>query len=577
MAARFIFVTGGVVSSLGKGLSAASLAALLQGRGFKVRLRKLDPYLNVDPGTMNPTQHGEVFVTEDGAETDLDLGHYERFTGVDAKKSDNVTSGRIYSTLLCKERRGDYLGGTVQVIPHVTDLIKQFIVKDSEKEDFVICEIGGTVGDIEGLPFFEAIRQLGYELGRKRVLYIHVTLLPYIEVAKELKTKPTQHSVKELRSIGIQPDILLCRASRVIPEAEKAKIAQFCNVPEANVISALDATSIYQVPKNLHAQGLDQRVMNHFRMRAKKKLSLAAWDRIVKRYEKPRGEVNIAFVGKYTSIGDTYKSLTEALDHAGIENNVRVNVHWINARAFANADAQKKLANVDAILVPGGFGEQGVKGKIAAVKFAREQKIPYLGICYGMQVAVIEMARNLLYIKDGTSVEFSKAQSKDTRGPLVGMMTQWEKEGGVETRTSADDLGGTMRLGSYPCALEPGSLAAKIYGQKEITERHRHRFEVNMHYEADFAKYGVTFSGKSPDGSLPEIVEIKDHPWFIGVQFHPEFKSRPFAPHPLFTSFVKAAKDLAKRKSDGTPKPKTAKSKASKPKLVTAKKAKKVA
>lgn len=549
MPAKFIFVTGGVVSSLGKGLSAASLAALLQARGYKVRLRKLDPYLNVDPGTMNPTQHGEVFVTEDGAETDLDLGHYERFTGVDARKSDNITTGQIYWNLLGKERRGDYLGGTVQVIPHVTDIIKDFITRDSDKEDFVLCEIGGTVGDIEGLPFFEAIRQLGYELGRNRVLYMHVTLLPYIAVAKELKTKPTQHSVKELRSIGIQPDILLCRAEKAIPVGEKKKIAQFCNVPEANVISALDASSIYKVPNNLHVEGLDSRVLDHFKMKSKKKLSLAPWSRIVKRYEKPRGEVNIAFVGKYTSIGDAYKSLTEALDHAGIENNVRVNLTWVNARVFESADAEQKLGSVDAILVPGGFGEEGVKGKIAAVKYAREKRIPYLGICYGMQLAVIEMARNLLGVKDATSAEFSSAASKDPRGPLVGLMTQWEKDGGTEKRSSKGDLGGTMRLGSYPCELVPGSLAAKIYGKKTITERHRHRYEVNLAYREDFAAHGVKFSGLSPDGKLPEIVELEGHPWFVGVQFHPEFKSRPLDAHPLFTSFVKAAKESAQKSS----------------------------
>lgn len=543
MPAKFIFITGGVVSSLGKGLSAASLAALLQARGFKVRLRKLDPYLNVDPGTMNPTQHGEVFVTEDGAETDLDLGHYERFTAVDARKSDNITTGQIYSDLLAKERRGDYLGGTVQVIPHVTDLIKNFITRDSDKEDFILCEIGGTVGDIEGLPFFEAIRQLGYSLGRNRVLYVHVTLLPYIAVAKELKTKPTQHSVKELRSIGIQPDILLCRAEQPIPISEKKKIAQFCNVPEASVISALDASSIYQVPKNLHLEGFDQRVLDHFKIKSKKKLSLAPWDRIVKRFEKPRGEVNIAFVGKYTSIGDAYKSLTEALDHAGIENNVRVKLHWVNARVFESADAENKLSAVDAILVPGGFGEEGVKGKIAAVKFAREKRIPYLGICYGMQLAVIEMARNMLGVKDATSTEFSNTPSKDERGPLVGLMTQWDKDGATEKRSAKGDMGGTMRLGSYPCDIAAGSLAHKVYGKKSITERHRHRYEVNFAYREDFAKHGVVFSGQSPDGRLPEIVELEGHPWFMGVQFHPEFKSRPLEPHPLFTSFVKAAKD----------------------------------
>ncbi|PZP85340.1 MAG: CTP synthetase [Azospirillum brasilense] len=557
MPARFIFITGGVVSSLGKGLSAASLAALLQGRGFKVRLRKLDPYLNVDPGTMNPTQHGEVFVTEDGAETDLDLGHYERFTGVDAIRSDNITAGRIYSTLLTKERKGEYLGGTVQVIPHVTNLIKEFVVRDAEKEDFVLCEIGGTVGDIEGLPFFEAIRQLGYELGRDRVLYMHVTLVPYIAAAKELKTKPTQHSVKELRSIGIQPDVIVCRADREIPVSEKKKIAQFCNVPVENVISALDASSIYKVPKNLHLEGLDERVLAHFKRKSKKKLSLVQWERIVKRFEAPRGEVNIALVGKYTGIGDIYKSLTEALDHAGIEHNVRVNVKWINSRVFESADAEKKLKDVDAILVPGGFGEEGVKGKIAAVTYAREHNVPYFGICFGMQVAVIEMARNLLGVKDATSSEFSAPHTKDPRGQLVGLMTEWVVDGVKQTRNADSDMGGTMRLGKFPCEIAPGSLAAKIYGATRISERHRHRYEVNMNYAEDFAKHGVVFSGTSPDGKLPEIVEIKNHPFFIAVQYHPEFKSRPFAPHPIFAAFVKAAKDQAKAKA-----PKLVKSKA---------------
>jgi CTP synthase len=546
MPTRYIFVTGGVVSSLGKGLSAASLASLLQGRGFSVRLRKLDPYLNVDPGTMNPNQHGEVFVTEDGAETDLDLGHYERFTGVNAKRSDNITAGRIYSTLLSKERKGDYLGGTVQVIPHVTNLIKEFVVSDAGKEDFFICEIGGTVGDIEGLPFFEAIRQLGYELGRDRVLYMHVTLVPYIAAAKELKTKPTQHSVKELRSIGIQPDMILLRADREIPANEKKKVALFCNVPEANVISALDASSIYKVPRNLHLEGLDERVLAHFKLKSKKPLDLKEWERIVTRFESPRGEVNVALVGKYMSVGDTYKSLTEALDHAGIEHNVRVNVRWIDARVFESADAEKKLQDVDAILVPGGFGEAGVKGKIAAVTYAREHKIPYFGICFGMQVAVIEMVRNLLGVKDATSSEFNTPVTKDPRGQVVGLMTEWEQDGVKQKRSKDTDLGGTMRLGAYPCTIKAGSLAAKIYGTTNITERHRHRYEVNMAYAEDLAKHGVIFSGLSPDGKLPEIVEIKGHPFFIAVQFHPEFTSRPFAPQPIFAGFVKAAKERAK-------------------------------
>ncbi len=546
MPTRYIFITGGVVSSLGKGLSAASLAALLQGRGYKVRLRKLDPYLNVDPGTMNPTQHGEVFVTEDGAETDLDLGHYERFTDVNARKSDNITAGRIYSTLLANERKGAYLGGTVQVIPHVTNLIKEFVTGDNAKEDFVLCEIGGTVGDIEGLPFFEAIRQVGYELGRDRVLYCHVTLVPYIAAAKELKTKPTQHSVKELRSIGIQPDMILLRADRPIPENERKKVAQFCNVREENVISALDASSIYKVPKNLHLEGFDTQVLAHFKMKSKQDLDLKEWDRIVTRFESPRGEVTIALVGKYTSIGDTYKSLTEALDHAGIEHNVRVNVQWIDARVFESADAHKKLEGVDAILVPGGFGVDGVRGKIAAVTYARENKIPYFGICYGMQVAVIEMVRNLLGVKDATSSEFNLPHTKDARGQVVGLMTEWERDGIKHKRAADADLGGTMRLGAFPCVIKAGSLAAKIYGTTEISERHRHRYEVNMAYAEDLARHGVIFSGLSPDGKLPEIVEIKGHPFFIGVQFHPEFKSRPFAAQPIFGSFVKAAKEYAK-------------------------------
>lgn len=543
MAAKYIFITGGVVSSLGKGLSAASLAALLQGRGFKVRLRKLDPYLNVDPGTMNPTQHGEVFVTEDGAETDLDLGHYERFTGVNARKSDNVTTGQIYSTLLAKERRGDYLGGTVQVIPHVTDLIKNFIRGSETDEDFILCEIGGTVGDIEGLPFFEAIRQLGYELGRGRVLFVHVTLIPYIAAARELKTKPTQHSVKELRSIGIQPDILLCRADREVPLGDKKKIAQFCNVPVENVISALDAATIYQVPQNLNREGLDTQVLKHFGLKSKRELHLVEWERIVKRHAQPKGEVTVALVGKYTSIGDTYKSLTEALDHAGIAHNLRVKVQWINSRVFESADAAKKLKEVDAILVPGGFGEDGVRGKIAAVTYAREHHIPYFGICFGMQIAVIEMVRNLLSVKDATSSEFSAAASKDARGPVVGLMTEWKTAGKTERRSKESDLGGTMRLGAYPCVIAPKTLAHKIYGAAEISERHRHRYEVNLNYADALAKQGVVFSGLSPDGRLPEIVELKNHPFFIGVQFHPEFKSRPFAPHPIFSAFIKAAKE----------------------------------
>lgn len=544
---RFIFITGGVVSSLGKGLAAASLAALLQARGYKVRMRKLDPYLNIDPGTMNPTQHGEVFVTEDGAETDLDLGHYERFTGVDARRTDNVTAGRIYSTLLSKERKGDYLGGTVQVIPHVTDLIKEFILRDTDKEDFVLCEIGGTVGDIEGLPFFEAIRQLGYTMGRSRVLYMHLTLVPYIAAAKELKTKPTQHSVKELRSIGIQPDILLCRAEREIPLSERKKVALFCNLPEEAVFQALDAKTIYQVPLAYREQGLDAQVLKHFGMEASATPDLAKWQHIVNRIQQPAGEVTVAIVGKYTGMGDAYKSLNEALDHAGIAHNVHVNQRWIDAKGFENLDVAKKLKDVDAILVPGGFGERGVEGKIAAITFAREQKIPYFGICFGMQMAVVEFARNVLGNKEASSTEFAPYEGSDPRGSLVGLMTEWVKGNEIEKRTHHGDLGGTMRLGAYECQLLGGSLAAKTYDAPVISERHRHRYEVNIAYKPELEKGGLMVSGLSPSGNLPEIVELKNHPWFIGVQFHPELKSRPFAPHPLFASFIEAAITHAKQ------------------------------
>lgn len=538
---RFIFITGGVVSSLGKGLAAASLAALLQARGYKVRLRKMDPYLNIDPGTMNPTQHGEVFVTEDGAETDLDLGHYERFTDVDAKRSDNVTAGRIYSTLLSKERRGDYLGGTVQVIPHITDLIKEFIVKDTAQEDFVLCEIGGTVGDIEGLPFFEAIRQLGYTMGRNRVLFMHLTLVPYIAAAKELKTKPTQHSVKELRSIGIQPDILLCRAEREIPLSERKKVALFCNLPEEAVFQALDAKSIYQVPLNYRDQGLDVQVLKHFGIEASQQPDMTKWQNIISRIEQPSGEITIAIVGKYTGMGDAYKSLNEALDHAGIAHNVRVHQRWIDAKGFEKQDVAKKLRDADAILVPGGFGERGVEGKIAAITYARENNIPYFGICFGMQMAVVEFARNVLHIKEASSTEFAPYDGKDARGPLIGLMTEWERGESVEKRSQTSDLGGTMRLGAYECHITKGSLASRIYRTGHISERHRHRYEVNTAYREDLEKAGLVMSGLSPSGELPEIVELQGHPWFVGVQFHPELKSRPFSPHPLFFSFVEAA------------------------------------
>ena len=541
MPARFIFITGGVVSSLGKGLASASLGALLQARGYKVRLRKLDPYLNVDPGTMNPTQHGEVFVTDDGAETDLDLGHYERFTGVNARRSDSVTTGQIYSNLLTKERRGDYLGGTVQVIPHVTDLIKEFILRDTDNEDFVLCEIGGTVGDIEGQPFLEAIRQLGWELGKERVMYIHLTLVPYIAAAKELKTKPTQHSVKELRMIGIQPDILLCRADREIPLAERRKIALFCNIREDSVIQGLDVSSIYEVPQRYSEQGFDAQVLKLFNIPEKGKPNLAKWDTILDRVQNPKGEVTVALVGKYTSIGDAYKSLSEALDHAGIANQVKVNMRWIDAGGFEKEDVAKAMQGVDAILVPGGFGERGVDGKIAAIRYARESGIPYLGICFGMQLACIEFARNKLGIKDATSSEFGAHKETDGKGPLVGIMTEWVRGNTLETRSKDGDMGGTMRLGAYECKIAPGSLAEKIYGSDDISERHRHRYEVNLQYRDAFEAQGMIFSGLSPSGELPEIVELKDHPWFVGVQFHPELKSRPFAPHPLFASFIKAA------------------------------------
>jgi CTP synthase len=532
---RFIFITGGVVSSLGKGLASAALAALLQARGFTVRQRKLDPYLNVDPGTMSPYQHGEVFVTDDGAETDLDLGHYERFTGVHARRSDNVTTGRIYSNVIAKERRGDYLGATIQVIPHVTDAIKEFICADLQNEDFVLCEIGGTVGDIESLPFLEAIRQLGNELGRDRAMYIHLTLLPYIPTAGELKTKPTQHSVKELLSVGIQPDMLLCRANMPIPPSERRKISLFCNVREEAVIPALDVNTIYQVPLSYHADGMDVQVCRHFNLDIPPP-NLTRWQQIVDRVLRPEGEVSIAVVGKYTNLLDAYKSLAEALTHGGIANNVRVNMNWIDSEIFEREDAVQYLDHVNGILVPGGFGERGSEGKIAAARFARERGVPYFGICFGMQMAVIEAARNLVGIKDAGSTEFGP-----TPEPIVGLMTEWSKDGRVEQRSDASDKGGTMRLGAYECVLSPNSRVHQIYGHDKLTERHRHRYEVNLAYEARLAKAGIVFSGKSPDGTLPEIMEIPDHPWFIGVQFHPELKSKPFDPHPLFTSFIGAA------------------------------------
>ena len=533
---RYIFITGGVVSSLGKGLAAAALGALLQARGLKVRLRKLDPYLNVDPGTMSPTQHGEVFVTDDGAETDLDLGHYERFTGVPARRSDNVTTGRIYSTVIARERRGAYLGATVQVIPHVTDAIKEFIVSDVADEDFVICEIGGTVGDIEGLPFLEAIRQFGNEVGLDRALFVHVTWLPHIPAAGELKTKPTQHSVKELLKAGVQAGLLLCRSDREIPENERRKIALFCNLRPERVIAALDVDTIYQVPISYHAEGFDDQVLTYFGMTTPAP-DLQPWREIVQRSRSPEGEVTIGIVGKYTSLIDSYKSLSEALQHGGIANNVRVTLDWMDSEIFESADTAHRLEHVDGILVPGGFGERGSEGKIRAAQFARERRIPYFGICFGMQMAVIEAARNLAGLPGAGSTEFGRPEA-----PVVGLMTEWLRGNVLETRSEEGDLGGTMRLGAYTARLLEGSRVREIYGGvDEIRERHRHRFEVNVRYKNTLEQAGLLFSGLSPDGVLPEVVELPGHPWFIGVQFHPELKSKPFDPHPLFTSFVRAA------------------------------------
>ncbi len=532
---RFIFITGGVVSSLGKGLLAAALGALLQSRGYRVRLRKLDPYINVDPGTMSPYQHGEVYVTEDGAETDLDLGHYERFTGVPARRSDSVTTGRIYSDVIARERHGDYLGATIQVIPHITDAIKAFITNDLDGEDFVLCEIGGTVGDIESLPFLEAIRQLGNELGRERVIYVHVTLVPHLAAAQELKTKPTQHSVKELLSVGIQPDILVCRVDRPLPEGARRKIALFCNVPERAVIAAEDVATIYAVPISYHEQGLDTEVCRHFGLAAGP-VALPRWQDIVQRLTKPEGEVTIAVVGKYVGLLDAYKSLSEALVHGGIANTIRVNIEWIDSEVFADPSMLHRLENVSGILVPGGFGERGTEGKLAAARFARERRIPYFGICFGMQMAVVEAARTLANIPGAGSTEFGPCPA-----PVIGLMTEWMRGNTVESRRADGDLGGTMRLGAYDCILKPGSRVREIYGVERISERHRHRFEVNPNYLGTLERCGLVFSGMSVDGLLPEIVEMPGHPWFIGVQFHPELKSRPFDPHPLFTSFIRAA------------------------------------
>ncbi|MCK0208452.1 CTP synthase [Starkeya koreensis] len=534
--ARYIFITGGVVSSLGKGLASAALGALLQARGYKTRLRKLDPYLNVDPGTMSPYQHGEVFVTDDGAETDLDLGHYERFTGRPATKQDNITTGRIYQDILTKERRGDYLGATIQVIPHVTNAIKDFVLSGNEGYDFVLVEIGGTVGDIEAMPFLEAIRQIGNELPRKHCIYIHLTLLPFIPSAGELKTKPTQHSVKELRSIGIAPDILLCRTDREIPREERRKLGLFCNVRESAVIEARDADSIYAVPSAYHEAGLDGEVLAAFGIEPAPEPDLSRWQKVEAGVRNPEGAVTIAIVGKYTGMKDAYKSLIEALTHGGLANNVRVNLDWIESEIFEREDPAPFLEHVHGILVPGGFGQRGAEGKIRAAQFARERRVPYLGICFGMQMAVIEATRNLAGVAAANSTEFGP-----TSEPVVGLLTEWLRGNELEKRGLDGDLGGTMRLGAYPAALAEGSRVADIYGSTAISERHRHRYEVNMAYRDRLEACGMLFSGLSPDGLLPEIIEYPDHPWFVGVQFHPELKSRPFAPHPLFASFIGAA------------------------------------
>jgi CTP synthase len=539
--ARYIFITGGVVSSLGKGLASAALGALLQARGYSVRLRKLDPYLNVDPGTMSPYQHGEVFVTDDGAETDLDLGHYERFTGRPATRQDNITTGRIYQEILAKERRGDYLGATIQVIPHVTNAIKDFVLDGNEGFDFVLVEIGGTVGDIEGLPFFEAIRQLGNELPRDHAIYIHLTLLPFIPSAGELKTKPTQHSVKELREIGIQPDILLCRSDRAIPHDERRKLSLFCNVRENAVIEARDVDNIYAVPAAYHAAGLDREVLAAFGIEKAREPELARWTTINDRIRNPEGDVTIAVVGKYTGLKDAYKSLIEALSHGGIANKVKVNLDWIESEIFEREDPAPFLEHVNGILVPGGFGQRGAEGKIRAARFARERNVPYFGICFGMQMAVIEAARNLAGIEDANSTEFGPAKE-----PVVGLLTEWLKGNERERREAGGNLGGTMRLGAYSAKLGKGSRVAEIYGSTDISERHRHRYEVNTAYKDRLEEKGMRFSGMSPDGILPEIIEYPDHPWFVGVQFHPELKSRPFDPHPLFASFIGAAVDQSR-------------------------------
>jgi len=534
---KFIFITGGVVSSLGKGLASASLASILQGRGFKVRLRKLDPYLNVDPGTMSPYQHGEVYVTDDGTEADLDLGHYERFSGVSATKYDSTTSGKIYQSVINKERKGEYLGATIQVVPHVTNEIKDFILSHLTDEDFVLCEIGGTVGDIEGQPYLEAIRQIAYELGRERVMFVHLTLLPYIPTAGELKTKPTQHSVKKLQEYGIQPDMLLCRSQMQIAQNEKRKLALFCNVKEENVITALDVSNIYEVPLAYAAEGIDRAVCNHFGIECKEHhTDLSKWQHIVDVAQNPLGEVKIAVVGKYTQLLEAYKSLHEAIKHGAIANHYKADISWIDSELLEKDEPQRYLKDVTGIIVPGGFGKRGTLGKINAITYAREHNIPFLGICFGMQMAVIETMRNVAGVQDADTTEFNPICT-----PVVGLMTEWQKEGQKEKRTQGGDLGGTMRLGAYPCVLEKGSKVYDIYSKPEISERHRHRYEVNMAYADVLLKSGMVISGKSPDGLLPEIVERPDHAWFIGVQFHPELKSKPFEPHPLFVSLIKAA------------------------------------
>ena len=544
--ARFIFITGGVVSSLGKGLASAALGALLQARGYSVRLRKLDPYLNVDPGTMSPFEHGEVFVTDDGAETDLDLGHYERFTGVSARMTDSVSSGRIYSNVLEKERRGNYLGKTIQVIPHVTDEIKDFIKIGEDEVDFMLCEIGGTVGDIEGLPFFEAIRQFSQDKQRGECIFMHLTLLPFVKASGELKTKPTQHSVKELRSIGISPDVLVCRSEGSIPQKEREKLALFCNVRPESVISAKDLNSIYEAPISYHHEGLDQAVLDAFNITPAPKPDLSKWEDVKDRLNKPEGHVNVAIVGKYTQLEDAYKSIAEALTHGGMANRLEVKINWVDAETFEKEDPEIHLSGFHAILVPGGFGERGTEGKIMAAKFAREHKIPYLGICLGMQTAVIESARNMAGISNAGSEEFDHEAGKRRFEPIIYHLKEWVQGNHKISRNVEDDKGGTMRLGAYSAVLAEGSNVAKVYNSTDIEERHRHRYEVDINYRKELEKNGLIFSGMSPDGRLPEIVELSDHPWFIGVQFHPELKSKPFDPHPLFRDFIKAAKNISR-------------------------------